>query len=89
MHTSQFLHSGRDSRQLLICVANASLPAFAGSGHLRGNIDGYRDDFNFLRIYPDDGVIFVNRIGSTLPYMGLRQNMIVYDYINKELITTR
>lgn len=89
VHSSQFLHSGYDNRQLLICAANASLPAFAGSTHLRGNLDGYRDDFNFMRIYPNDGVLFVNRIGSNLAYLGLRQNMIVYDYINRELITTR
>lgn len=86
LHTAQFSHSADDERQLQIVVANASMKPFANSAHARSLIGDYQDDFNVVAIYPDDHVIIVNRIGSTLTSTGTRQRIVAYDYKNNELL---
>ena len=86
LHVSQFSHSSDDERQLQVVVANASMPPYADSGHVRSTVSDYEDDFDVVKIYPDDYVIIINRIGSNLTRLGLRQRIIAYDYKNNELL---
>ena len=86
LHCSQFSHSSDDERQLQVVVANASMQPYAYSGHLRSTVSDYEDDFNVVKIYPDDCVIIINRIGSNLTKLGLRQRIIAYDYKKNELL---
>jgi len=86
LHCSQFSHSSDDERQLQVVVPNASMPSFGTSSQVRSTTSDYQDDFNLVNIYPNDGVVILDRIGSDLTKIGLRQRIIAYDYKKNELL---